>query len=211
MESTAVNRKGEETVFVIDGEDFSDLIEELEKKHRNIETEPDLHGINYSYTSSDSDDVEWISIEGGDGDEHYGEETKDPAAPAEPIAPVPVDDNANDPQCIPSGIRFHEHDDRVTYCTKSSEGSEADNEYEEDSEDDYGVSQRRRHRRRHRISRPHTGIKKHKIQGLQHRYYRKHRCSSWEWMNTVIKNVWGISKVAGTVQYSEPSVTTDEL
>lgn len=62
-----------------------------------------------------------------------------PLTPAEPVVPVPVDDDTNDPQYIPRRGKFYEHDDRMAYSTTSSEGSESDDGYEEDSGDDDGV------------------------------------------------------------------------
>jgi len=62
-----------------------------------------------------------------------------PLAPVEPVVPVPVDDDTNDPQYIPRRGKFYEHDDRMAYSTTSSEGSESDDGYEEDSGDDDGI------------------------------------------------------------------------
>lgn len=52
---------------------------------------------------------------------------------------MPVDDDTNDPQYIPRRGKFYEHDDRMAYSTTSSEGSESDDGYEEDSGDNDGV------------------------------------------------------------------------
>ncbi|XP_001952339.1 transcriptional regulator DEF1 [Acyrthosiphon pisum] len=184
------------------GSVFEDAVEYIiNDEEDNVQEQP--QDVIQEENVPDDESGSQQEVEGGDGEEDYDEETKDPAAPAEPVVPVPVDDDTNDPQYIPRRGRFYEHDDRMAYSTTSSEGSESDNGYEEDSGDDDGVSDRRRVRRRH------TSIKKQK--SVTPVDTAENTALAVVDGSLSTKKVLAISKVAATTKDSETAVTADGL
>ncbi|XP_026819656.1 probable serine/threonine-protein kinase DDB_G0282963 [Rhopalosiphum maidis] len=182
------------------GSGFEDAVEYMNNDEEDSVVKEQPRDVIQQENVPDNETSSQQEVEGGDGEENSSEENKDPSAPAEPVVPVPVDDDTNDPQYIPRRGRFYEHDDRMAYSTTSSEGSESDNGYEEDSGDDDGVvSDRRRIRRRH------TGIKKPKSV-IPVDTAENTALAAGDGTSST-KKVLAISKVAATAKDSETSVT----
>lgn len=185
------------------GSVFEDAVEYITNDEEDNVVKEQPQDVFQEENDVDDESSSQHEVEGGDGEEDYDEEIKDPTAPAEPVVPVPVDDDTNDPQYIPRRGRFYEHDDRMAYSTTSSEGSESDNGYEEDSGDDDGVSDRRRVRRRH------TGIKKQK--SVTPVDTAENTALAVVDGSLPTKRVLAISKVAAATKDSETAVTADGL
>lgn len=188
----------------IDSGGFEDAVEYIVDEEENSVVKKQPQDVIQQENAPDNESCPQQEVEEGDGKDDSSEENKDPLAPAEPVVPVPVDDDTNDPQYIPRRGKFYEHDDRMAYSTTSSEGSESDDGYEEDSGDDDGVvSDRRRIRRRH------TGIKKPKSVTSVDTAENTALAAGDGTSST--KKVLAISKVAAAAKDSETSGTADGL